>query len=58
VLRRTPAILLAEHAVAAPLVPVASADPYADAAASVVCPTAPPGWLNPAGDGGGSCSRR
>jgi hypothetical protein len=47
-----PATLLAAFAVAAPLAPVASADPYADAAANVVCPAAPRGWFSPAGGGG------
>jgi hypothetical protein len=52
VLGRTPAILLAALAVAAPLAPAASVDPFADAAANVVCPAAPAGWFNPGGDGG------
>jgi hypothetical protein len=54
VLRRTPAFLIAAAAaaVAASSAPGASVDPYANAAANVVCPAAPTGWFNPAGPGG------
>jgi hypothetical protein len=52
VLRRAPALLLAAAAVAAGGASGAAADPYADAAAGIVCPAAPSGWTNPAGDGG------
>ncbi len=53
-LRRAPAILIAAviGAVAAPLSPAASVDPYASAAANVPCPASPAGWFNPAGAGG------